>query len=103
MAQQGRFNAMRIAGYTLIGLVAVIIVAVIGLVIALNTVDLARFQGLASDRVEAVTGRALAIDGDLDITISLRPTLVAEGIRFANAPGAEVPDMVRIARLEAQV
>ena len=54
---------MRIAAFTVIGLIGLVVVLVGGLVIALNTVDLARFQGLVADRVEAATGRALAIDG----------------------------------------
>ena len=94
---------MRIIKFTAIGLVGLLVVLGVGLVIALNTVDLARFQGLVADRVEAATGRTLAIDGTLDIGISLRPTLVAEGVRFANVPGSDNPDMVRIDRIEAQV
>ncbi len=94
---------MRIAAYALIGLVILVVVVGAGLVIALNTVDLARFQNLASDQVEKATGRTLVIDGELNVAISLRPTLVVEGIRFANTPGAAEPDMARIARLEAQV
>ncbi|MBT3396937.1 MAG: hypothetical protein HN423_07125, partial [Alphaproteobacteria bacterium] len=53
---------MRIIKFTAIGLVGLLVVLGVGLVIALNTVDLARFQGLVADRVEAATGRTLAID-----------------------------------------
>ena len=96
-------TAMRILGTLLIGLVIVVAVLAGGVWFALGNLDLSRYQGLASDRVQAATGRTLALDGALRVAPGLRPTLVAEGVRFSNAPGAAEPDMVRVARVEAQV
>ena len=70
---------------------------------AMQSMDLARYQGLVADRVEAATGRALAIDGEVRVAGLLRPAISVSGVRFANTPGAADPDMVRIAEIEAQL
>ena len=94
---------MRIVFIVLAVAATVILAAGAGLYVVLRTTDLAALQGIAARVVENATGRTLAIDGALCISPSLRPTLVVEGVRFANVAGAAEPDMVRIERLEARV
>ena len=54
-------------------------------------------------QVEAATGRKLAVNGDLDL--SVLPSLAVDmgDVRFANAAGAEVADMVSLKELKVEL
>jgi uncharacterized protein involved in outer membrane biogenesis len=84
-------------------LVVVVIVAIGGLYMLLTRVDLARFQNLANARIEAATGRILHFDGALRLGVGLRPTLIAEKVRFSNREGSPDAQMAEADRIEAQV
>lgn len=60
-------------------------------------------RGALSERVQAATGRAFAIDGDLWWHWGRRGRLVAEGLRFANPAWAGRPQMLAAQRVEAVV
>jgi AsmA family protein len=53
-------------------------------------------------RVESATGRAFAIDGDLELRPGWPPRLVAHGVRLGNADWADEPYMAQAERLEAR-
>ena len=65
--------------------------------------DWERFKPEIAERLEAITGRALAIDGPIEVSILPAPTITAVDLRIANAPGAAAPDMVRIESLELRL
>ena len=50
--------------------------------------------------VTAKTGRALHIDGNLDVDLGRTLTITADGLRFANAKWAREPEMATTKRLE---
>ncbi len=79
-------------------LVAVITAVVLfgGLLIAPSFVDWNVYKGQVTNQVHATTGRDLAIDGDLELTLIPRPTLVASGVRVGNIEGASSPEMIRL-------
>jgi AsmA protein len=54
-------------------------------------------------QVERATGRALAIEGPLDISLLPTVAVSAEGVRFANVPGSANPDMVRLKDFQAEL
>ncbi len=87
-----------------VGLAIVVALALAGVYVALSRVDLARYQGLANSRIAAATGgHVVHIDGALRIAPSLRPTVVAERVRFTDAEGNGEAELARAARIEAQV
>ncbi|HKU98377.1 MAG TPA: AsmA family protein [Vineibacter sp.] len=49
------------------------------------------------------TGRDLVIDGPLKLSILPVPSVSAEGVRFANAPGGKTPQMVELKSVRAGV
>jgi uncharacterized protein involved in outer membrane biogenesis len=80
------------------------VLALGGVYIALSRVDLAQYLGLANQRIAAVTGgHHVHIDGGLRVAPSLRPTVVAERVRFSDAAGTAAAEMARAARIEVQV
>ena len=72
-------------------------------VFALTRLDPKDFVGLIDAKVQEATGRELKIDGKVGYSLSLRPTVAAEGVRFSNAPWGSRPDMVTAKRVEIQI
>ena len=87
----------------LIGLAGLILVVVVGLAVYISQIDVTEYKDQALAEVEKATGRKVSIDGDLDIALSLTPSIVVEGIRISNADWASTPDMLTIKRVEVQV
>ena len=54
-------------------------------------------------QVERATGRALAIEGPLDISLLPTAAVSAENVRFANVEGGAQPDMMRLKGFEAEL
>jgi len=65
--------------------------------------DLNDYKGDIAAAVKDATGRDLAIDGDIAVSLLPVPTVKIGGVRFANLEGATAPDMVRIGVVEASV
>lgn len=54
-------------------------------------------------RVERTTGRSFAINGNLDVRLSLVPRIIAEGLVIGNAPWGREPNMAEIRRIDFTV
>lgn len=54
-------------------------------------------------QVEAATGRELAVDGALDLSVFPSIAVDMGDVRFANAPGSEVADMVSLKQLKVEL
>ena len=65
--------------------------------------DWEQYKPEIEERLEAITGRDVAIDGPLAVTILPTPTIEAADLRIANAPGAADPDMARIGSLDLKL
>lgn len=94
---------MRVLKYVLLGLLAVMILAVVAVVIVLETIDFNGYRPLIEAEVRSITGRDLAIAGNFTLSLSLKPTVVVHDVRLANAPWGSRPDMARIGTLEAEM
>ena len=82
------------------GLVALLL---IGVAIAIATVDPNRFVAPLAARVKAATGRDLTVKGPVDIKVSLAPRIVASNVAFANAPWSKTPQMLTAKEIDAQI
>ena len=85
------------------GILVFLAVAVAALFLVPSFLDWEGFKPEITERLEAVTGRTLAIDGPLEVSILPTPTLKATDLRLANVPGAASPDMVRIESLDLRL
>ena len=86
--------------YVVIGLVVLLVAAVL---IGPSFVDWNKYKPEITAAAEKQTGRTLAIDGDISLSILPAPTLTAEGVRFANVEGASTADMVTLQALDVRV
>lgn len=82
--------------------VALLIAVVVAGVAVIKSLDFNEYKGLLAEQVKAATGRDLVIAGDLDITISLTPSISVEGVTLANAPWGSRPEMIKLKRLVAE-
>jgi AsmA family protein len=82
------------------GLVALLL---IGVAIAIATVDPNRFVAPLAARIKASTGRNLTVKGPVDIKLSLEPSVVLPDVAFDNAPWSKTPQMLTAKRIEAQI
>jgi len=76
---------------------------IVAIVVAVGTTEINQYKPLIAQKIKEATGRDIRIEGDLDLTGSLSPTVVVEGVSFANAPWGLRPQMVTVKRFEAEV
>jgi len=74
----------------LIGLLIVVAVA------APFFIDLNNYKAEIAAQAKKATGRDLAIDGDISLSILPTPGVTVSGVRFGNVPGGSVPDMATL-------
>ena len=88
----------------LLGLVALVVLAVIGVVIVINSIDFNQYRGEIAAQVQKATGRTLTIKGDLKASVfSLTPSIKVNDVTFANAPWGSKPQMATIGTFGADV
>jgi AsmA protein len=84
-------------------LLAVIVVLIAAVVAVPFLLPMDTYKQQIEAQVERATGRALKIDGPLDISLLPRLAMTAEDVRFANAAGSPRQDMVRLKGLQAEL
>ncbi|MGF7208564.1 uncharacterized protein involved in outer membrane biogenesis [Skermanella aerolata] len=87
----------------LIGILAVLLLVVGAIFVIPSLIDWNTYKAEIADRIGAATGRAVTLDGNIDLALLPRPTLSVAGARLANLPGASEPDMVRLRKLDVRV
>src|SRR5215468_2292595 len=87
----------------LIGVGVIVLVLVVAVAVGPRLVDWNAYKPRVAAAVRDATGRDLAIDGDVSLSLLPSPTLSVEGVRFANLPGGSSPDMARLRSLDVRV
>lgn len=91
----------------LIKILAVVGVLLIAIVVAgvavLKSMDFNEYKALIAEQVRSATGRDLVIAGDLDLQISLSPSVAVDGVSFANAEWGSSAEMVSLDSFAAEV
>ena len=85
------------------GILVFLALAVAALFLVPSFLDWEDFKPEITERLEAITGRELAIDGPLKVSILPTPKIEATDLRLANVPGAADPDMARIGSLKLRL
>jgi len=87
--------------WILLTVIGVLPFAAIGTFVA--SFDPEIFKPQIVNAVKQATGRDLVIQGRIYLALSLRPTIAADRVSFANAPGGSRADMVTLERIEARI
>jgi len=85
------------------GLVVLLVAVVVAGVVVLKSTDINLYRETIAEQVKKATGRDLTLGGDLELAVSLSPSIVARNVAFANAPWGTRKDMATIERFEAEV
>ncbi len=87
----------------LFALVALVVILLGAVVVVPGMIDWNDYKAEIAAQAKSLTGRELAIDGDIRITILPAPALVARDVRLANVEGAAAADMVSLKLLEVRI
>ena len=93
---------MRLLKVTLIALAVLVIIGLVAGAYLISRIDKNVLVHEAQTVVKEATGRTLEIGGKIDLRF-FKPAIVAENIRFSNAPWGSRPDMVRARRVEVEI
>ena len=85
------------------GILVFLALAVAAVFLVPSFLDWEDFKPEITERLEAITGRTLAIDGPLEVSILPTPKIEATDLRLGNVPGAASPDMARIKSLDLRL
>ena len=85
------------------GVVVLAAAGVVTGIVIIESLDFNEYRGLIAEQVKSATGRDLTISGELNLALSLSPSVVVEGVTFANAPWGSRKEMVKLKRLAAEV
>ena len=66
-------------------------------------IDIDAYRDDVEARIEALTGREVTIGGDIDLSLSLNPSLSVEDVAFGNASWGSEPQMLHVGRLTGQI
>ncbi len=106
---QGKPESGRIAhGYSVAAITLAIVLGLsllsaAGVMLYLINKDYNDYKGLIQEAVLQSTGRALTMDGDIEIALSLNPSLVVSGVHLSNPAWAGQERMMAIERLETEL
>lgn len=80
-----------------------VVALVVGAIAVLMTTDFNQYKPLIAEKTKEATGRDLVIAGDLELGISLTPSVSVAGVSLSNASWSKRPEMVKVERFEAQM
>ncbi len=82
---------------------ALVTLVIAGALIAPFFIDLNDYKPEIAEQAKAATGRDLAIDGDISLSLLPMPRISVAGVRFGNAPGTTQPDMLTLQSISVKV
>lgn len=87
----------------LVGLAALVVLGVAGIVVWLMTLDINAYRPSIERAIEDATGRDVSISGPLRLELALPLAVAVNDVTFANAPWGSRPVMARLAHASAEV
>ncbi|WP_374656590.1 AsmA family protein [Dongia sp.] len=87
----------------LAGLLMLVVGLAATLVAIVKSTDFNAYKDLIAAQVKSATGRDLVLAGNVELGISLTPTLTVSQVTFRNADWGTEPTMLKFDRLDAQI
>jgi uncharacterized protein involved in outer membrane biogenesis len=87
----------------LVGIVALLVLGVAAVFILPGLIDWNAYRDDIAELVREATGRDVAIEGDLRLSLLPRPALTVQGVKLGNAKGASDANMLELERLDVNV
>ena len=83
--------------------VTVVFVLIVTGIIVIASYDFNKLKPRIADLAKQYTGRELTLGGDMELGLSLFPTLVVNDVTFQNSSWGSRPQMAQVERLEVQI
>lgn len=93
----------KIIKYLAIGIPLIMALIVIAAIAVLMATDFNQYKPLIAEETKKATGRDLVIAGDLELNVSLTPSVSVAGVTLSNAKWGGRPEMIKVERFEAQI
>src|SRR5207248_11654727 len=87
----------------LIGIAVFVLVVVTALLVVPFLIPMETYKGQIVERVKSATGRDLALNGPISLSILPHLALTVSDVAFGNAPGASAKNMATFGKLQLQV
>lgn len=100
ISRRSRHSPLRVILYVVLGVFAVLALAVVAVVELINP---NAYKPQIEAAVQRATGRALTLSGPIAIVSYTRPTIAISGVAFANMPGGTRPQMLTVRSIEADI
>ena len=88
---------------SLLAIIILPIVLIVAVLIFLANADLTQHRDFIADNISKIAGRRLSLNGELELNLSLTPSIVVTDIVLANAPWASEPEMISIHHITASI
>jgi hypothetical protein len=88
---------------TLSAFILLPVLLLIAVLVFLDTADLNRHRDFIAGQVSALMGRRLSLDGELELNLGEKTSVLITDIALANASWASKPEMLSIERMEAEI
>ena len=82
---------------------SILVVLIATVVVGPGFVDWNNYKSEISEQVLKATGRALSIDGDIQVTVLPEPAVIVNGVRLSNMDGGRAKNMVAVDRAEVKI
>lgn len=82
---------------------AVLVAFVVAGIVVLMQLDLEDYREEIQDRIQEATGRKAVLDGPMELSMGLSPSVRVEQVRLANTEWGSQPDMADIKRFELEL
>ncbi len=79
------------------------IIVMAAVLIFLASADLTQHREFIADSISKVAGRRLSLNGELELNLSMTPSIVVTDIALANAPWSSEPEMLTVDRIAASI
>src|SRR5258707_6012666 len=87
----------------LIGIAAVVVIIIAALLIAPFLISTETYKAQIIERVKVATGRDLALNGPISLSLLPSFAVSVRDVAFANAPGASTKNMATFGKLQLEV
>jgi uncharacterized protein involved in outer membrane biogenesis len=88
---------------TAVGLAILMFMALAGLVLVPQLVDVERYRPQIAERISNWSGRSVSLGGPISLSLLPSPHLTVHDLVVANLPGAQAPELVRVRQVDAAV
>ena len=88
---------------SLLAIIMLPIIVIAAVLVFLASADLTQHRDFIAENISKITGRRLSLNGELELNLSMTPSIVVTDIVLANASWSSEPEMLTVDRVAASI